>query len=80
MVPGFDRFEPVESSPFLFENDLSGLGPHEGCWVGVVAVQIVVDGFLELGHARECATTDALLRDLGEEALDEIEPGGTGRR
>jgi hypothetical protein len=45
-----------------------------------VAVKIVEDGILELGHARERAAADALLRNLSEEALDEIEPGGAGRR
>jgi hypothetical protein len=43
-------------------------------------VEILVDGILELGRARECAASNALLRDLGEETLDQIEPRGAGRR
>jgi hypothetical protein len=45
-----------------------------------VALKIVLDGILELCNAGESAVTDALLRDLDEEALDEVEPGGVGRR
>jgi putative ABC transport system substrate-binding protein len=41
LVSGFDRFELIESSPFLFKNGLGGLGPHEGFRVGIVAVEIV---------------------------------------
>src|SRR5262245_65280874 len=39
-----------------------------------------MDRLLQLGHAPERTAADALLRDIGEEALDEIEPGGAGRR
>jgi hypothetical protein len=74
LVPRFDCFEAVESSPFLFENSLGGLGPYEGLRVGIVAVEIVMDGVLEIAHARECAAANALLGDLRKEALDEIEP------
>src|SRR5262245_30570931 len=53
---------------------------REGLGVGVVAIEIVMDRLLQFGHAPERTAADALLRDLGEEALDEIEPGGAGRR
>jgi hypothetical protein len=46
----------------------------------MVVVEIVVDNALEFGHAPERAAADALLRDLGEEVLDEVEPGGARRR
>ena len=39
-----------------------------------------MDRLLQLGDAGEGAAPDALARDLGEEALDEIEPGRAGRR
>jgi len=55
------------------------LGPNEGLGVDVVAVEIVVDRVLQLRHAPEDATPDAFGRDLGEEALDHIEPGGARR-
>src|SRR5690606_7549070 len=57
-----------------------GLGPHEWLWAGVMAQEVVVDRILELGNAREGATSDALGRNLGEEALDEIEPRRARRR
>ena len=66
----FDCFEPIEGSPLLFKIDVSALGPGKGFRVGIVAIEIVVDGILEFGHARECAASNALLRDLREEALD----------
>jgi hypothetical protein len=74
LVPGLDCYELLQSTSFLFENDIGGFGPHKGLWIGVVAVEMVVDGFLEPGEADEGAAADALLRDFGEEALDEIEP------
>lgn len=45
-----------------------------------MACQIVTNGSFECGHTGECSAPDALARDLREEALDQIEPGGTGRR
>src|SRR5260221_381035 len=52
----------------------------EGPGIGIAAVEIVVDCLLELGDAPEDAAPDALGGDLGEEALDEIEPGCARRR
>ena len=72
MVPILDSVERVEGASLFVENDFGALGPHEGLGIGVVAVEIVADGLLQLGHAREDATADALLRDLGEEALDQV--------
>ena len=80
MVPRFDGLERLKGTSLLGENDLCALGPHEGLGVGVVAVEIVMDGILELGNARERAAPDPLLRDLCEEALNQIEPRRTGRR
>ena len=45
-----------------------------------MAVEIVVDRLLEVSNAPEDAAADTLARDLGEEALDEIQPGCAGRR
>ena len=42
--------------------------------VGVAMVKVVVDCGFQLGHALEPAAPDALVRDLGEEPLDEVEP------
>ena len=68
------------SSVAVFNNDLFTLDPHEGLGIGIVAVEIFVDGLLKLGNADEHPPTDAFLRDSGEEVLDKIEPGVTGRR
>jgi hypothetical protein len=57
-----------------------GLGPHERLGVRIVAFEVVMDGFFQVRHAREDAPSDASSRDFGEEALDEIEPGGTRQR
>src|SRR6476660_4974492 len=48
--------------------------------IGVVAEKVVVGGVLQLGHACECSSPNALRRDRGEEPLDEVEPRRTGRR
>ena len=74
MIPAFDSLELVEGASLLFEDDVGGLGPDEGLGIGIVAVEIIVDRLLELGDAPEDATPDALGRDLGEEALNEVEP------
>ena len=80
MVPASDSFESLEGAALFGEDGISGLGPDEGLGIGVVAVEIVVDRLLELGNAPEDAAPDAFGRDLGEEALDEIEPGRARRR
>jgi hypothetical protein len=80
LVPRLHGFEQLEGASLFGENDLRALGPHKGLGIGVVALKIVVDGILELRNAAESATADALLRDLREEALDEVEPGRAGRR
>ena len=68
------------SRPGDFCEDLFGrFGPDKGVGVGIVMFQVVVNGGFELGHGGEDATTDALLSDQPEEALDLIEPGGRGR-
>ena len=70
-----DGSECFEGAGFFVEDDLGGLGPHEWLWFGIELIEVVVDRFLEFGDAGEDAASDALGRDLGEEALDEIEPG-----
>ena len=60
--------------------DRSGGGcPDEGVRIGVVRAQVLADRANELGDAAEGATADALAGDLGEPALDEVEPGGRRR-
>ena len=75
MVPGFDRLELFERAAFLGKDLVGGLGPEVGLGAGIVAQEVIVDRLLQLGHARERPAPDALIGDLGEEALDEVEPG-----
>ena len=75
MIPAFDGFERIEGAAFFVEDDVGGFGPDEGLGVGVVRTEVVLDGGLQVGDAGEGAAPDALPRDLGEEALDQIEPG-----
>ena len=63
----------------LFEDLASGLCPDEGFWAGVMVVEIVHDGGFEIGDALEDAAPDTLAGDLGEEALDHVEPRRGGR-
>ena len=64
----------------FFEDFTGGLGPDEGLGIGIVVVEVIHDGGLELGDAREGAASNAVAGDLGEEALDHVEPGSGGRR
>ena len=61
------------------EDLVCGLGPDEGPGFRVVDVDEFSDRFLELKDATVAAATDLFLRQLGEPALDEIEPGAVGR-
>ena len=64
----------------FFEDFVGGFGPDERLWIGIVVVQVVMDSALKFGDALEGAAADAVSRDLGEEALNHVEPGGRGRR
>ncbi len=64
----------------LFDDGAGGCRPDEGLGVGVVVFEIIVDRALEVDDGVEHAAPDALSSDLGEEALDQIEPGRRGRR
>ena len=51
------------------------LGPGEGFWVCVGVVEEAVDVIFEFPQGSEYAALEALFCELGEEALDSIEPG-----
>src|SRR6185312_797919 len=62
------------------ENVVGGFGPAEALGVGVDGVEVGEDrGFQFRGRAVDVAT-DLLFGDVGEEALDLIDPGAGGRR
>src|SRR5436190_14779539 len=57
------------------QDEVCGSSPHEGLGLLVVSLDVVLDGLSESRDAQEVAAADALLGDLGKEALDLIEPG-----
>jgi hypothetical protein len=61
-------------------NDFVGIsGPHEGFGVIVGLSEKAVDGGLQIDDRSEDAAFEVASGQLGEEALDGIEPGGRGR-
>src|SRR5262245_46155112 len=59
----------------LLDNAIGFGGPLEGLRVGVALGNPSLDCSYQLIHALEHTTTDALARDLREQALDEVDPG-----
>src|SRR5438093_12508566 len=60
--------------------DRRGRGrPDEGPRIFVVFTDVGANGGDESRHAAKGAPAQALARNLGEEALDEIQPGRPGR-
>jgi hypothetical protein len=57
-----------------------GFGPAERLGVGVVSVDVGVDGRLELGGRAVSAAAQRTLGEAAEEALDLVEPGRAGGR
>ena len=78
MIPGSKRFERTSRTDDFWEDFFCRFGPDEGLGVGIVMVEVLVDGRFELGNGGEDAASDAVLGDQAEEALDLIEPGGRG--
>ena len=58
----------------LFEDGIDGGAPHERLRVCIVVGQVVLDGRYQFLHAAEDAAAKALLRQLAEPALDQVEP------
>ncbi len=62
-------------------DDCGGIcGPPEGLGIGVVLVEEAVDGGLQIDDRAEDAAFQPPLGELGEEALDGVEPRTRGRR
>ena len=64
----------------LIEDGVNGSAPHERLRVCIVMGHVVFDGYHQFLHAAKDAAAKALLRQLAEPALDEVEPRGAGRR
>lgn len=56
------------------------LGPGKGLWVGVDVGEEAVDGGFEFLDGSEDAALEAPVGELGEEALNGVEPGSRCRR
>lgn len=65
-----DLVERVECAALSGKDVLGGFAPDEGLRLCVVLQQVVVDRAFEIVDAGVAATSNALCRDLGEEALD----------
>jgi len=64
----------------LGEDGIGLCCPLEGLRLAVALCDPSLDCGLQIGNALEDAAPDALARDLGKQALDEVEPGRGGRR
>ena len=60
----------------LFDDGIGVGGPDEGFGIGIGFSQEAVDSGLEVGDACEDAAFEPPPGQLGEEALDRVEPGG----
>ena len=59
--------------------DIAGLGgSDERLGVGVAEGAVFVEGDFEIAHAGECAATEAFVGHVAKEALDPVQPQGTG--
>jgi len=56
------------------ENAVWVCGPDEGFWLGICFLNEAVDGGLKIDDGPEDASFKSPLRELGEEALNGIEP------
>lgn len=71
LVEGIQRFVPTLDGG----DDLVGIGgPGEGLGLLILLGEEAVDGGLEVDYGMKDAEFEAALRQLGEEALDRVEP------
>ena len=79
MIPLRNGFEGATRTADFGKDFLGGFCPDEGLGMGIVMVEVVVDGGFELGNRGEDAAPDAVVSDQAEEALDLVEPRCRGR-
>src|SRR3977135_1683443 len=77
-VLGCHLFEGDASASDLGEDLFGGGGPEEWFRVVVVHAEVVLDRGYQVGDAVEGAAADGFGGDVGEEAFDQVEPGGRG--
>src|SRR5680860_258418 len=62
----------------LLQDGVGAGGPDEGFGLGVVGLQVALDGGDQVGDGVEHSATQGLVGQVAEPSLDEVEPG-TGR-
>jgi hypothetical protein len=75
-----DRIQRLVPSLDGGDDGVGVLGPSEGPWIAVGFLDEAVDGSLQRDQRVEDAAFQAVFGQLGEEALDGVQPGGRGRR
>jgi hypothetical protein len=78
-APPVDRLQHLFPTTDLFDDGVGVGGPDEGLGVLIGCGEEPVDRSLEIDDASEDPVFETLPGQLGEEALDGIEPGGRGR-
>src|ERR1700678_3917019 len=63
----------------LSQDEICGCGPDERFGAAIICCDVVEDGLAQMGHRVKAAAADSLSGDLGEPALDLVQPGGMGR-
>ena len=76
LVEGIQRLVPASNGG---DDGVWVLGPAEGPWLGVGLGNETLDGGLERDDGVEDAALQPPFGQLGEEALDRVEPRGAGR-
>ena len=56
---------------------IDAFGPDEGFWIGVVVIDIELDGLDEIGDTCEGSASDAFSCDFSKPTLDKVKPRGT---
>src|SRR4029453_178244 len=70
-----DLLQHAAGAGVLLENAIGFGGPLEGLEIGIALGNPGLDCSYQFVDALEYAATDALTRDLREQALDEVDPG-----
>ena len=70
----------LAEAPYAVEDLVRALGPDEGARVGVGGLDVAADRRLQGLDGGERPAPDLAQGEQGEPALDQVEPGGRGRR
>ena len=70
-----ERSQSLSAAPNLFDDAVRICGPNEGLGAFVGLRQKAIYGRLEIDNPAEDAALQPLAGQLGEEALDRVQPG-----